>query len=121
MTLYSIFERETPALAAPAAVPEKFSWLAALLPPLFGLLHGLWVETLVFGLAVALLVLASLWLGPAAGLGLYLLLALLIGFEASAIRRAALLRRGWAYRAEFFAPDGDLAQTQWLASRGAAH
>lgn len=120
MTLFSIFERGLPAPDAPAAVPDRFSFLAALLPPVFALAHGLWLELLGYVAAVALIALASLWLGAAAGCWLYLLFAALLGFEAAAIRRAALRRRGWAWRTDLFAADGDLARVAWLERAGAA-
>lgn len=120
VTLYSIFERDNATPEAPVAVAEKFSWLAALLPLVFGLVYGLWIELIAFVVAVAIIAMLSLWLGPAAGLLLYLLLALLIGFEAPALRRGALRRRGWSYRTELFAAAADLAQVEWLRVRGAA-
>lgn len=120
MTLYSIFDRDTQAPEAPAAIPERFSWLAALLPPAFALVHGLWLELLAFIAAVALLAVAALWLGGAAGFWLYVLFAVLLGFEAPSLRRAALKRKGWTYRTEIVAPAGDLAQVAWLQRTGAA-
>jgi hypothetical protein len=120
VTLYSIFDHADAAPEAPAVVPEKFSWLAALLPPVFGLVHGLWLELVALVVAVALIVVASLWLGAATGFWFYALLAVLIGFEAPALRRGALRRKGWVYRTELVAAAEDLAQVQWLTLRGAA-
>lgn len=118
MTLYSIFERDNGTPEAPVAVAEKFSWLAALLPPVFGLVHGLWLELIAFVVTVAAIAVLSLWLGLAAAFLLYVLLALLIGFEAPALRRGALRRRGWIYRTELCAAAADLAQVEWLRVRG---
>lgn len=120
MTIYSIFDRNDAAPEAPAVVPEKFSWLAALLPPVFGLVHGLWLELVAFVVAVALIVVSSFWLGAETGVWFYVLLAFLIGFEAPALRRGALRRKGWIYRTELVAAAEDLAQVQWLKLRGAA-
>lgn len=120
MTIYSIFDRNDAAPEAPAVVPEKFSWLAALLPPVFGLVHGLWLELVAFVVAVALIVVSSFWLGTNTGFWFYVLLSLLIGFEAPALRRGALRRKGWIYRTELVAAAADLAQVQWLKLRGAA-
>ena len=39
MTLYSVFDRRLD--EAPATVPDRFSWFAALLPPIWALAHGL--------------------------------------------------------------------------------
>lgn len=118
MTLYSIFERDNGPPAAPVAVAEQFSWLAALLPPVFGLVHGLWLELIAYVVAMAMIAGLSRWLGLEAGLLLYVLLALLIGFEAPALRRGALRRRGWIYRTELFAAAADLAGIEWLKLRG---
>jgi hypothetical protein len=120
VTLYSIFDRDHGAPEAPVAVPERFSWLAALLPPAFGLAHGLWLELIAFVVAVGMIAVASLWLGAGAGFWLYVLFAVLIGLEAPTLRRGALRRKGWTYRTERFAAGEDLAQVDWLRSRGVA-
>lgn len=120
MTLYSIFDRDTQAPEAPAAIPERFSWLAVLLPPAFAVVHGLWLELIGFVVAVALLVAGSFWLGAEAGFWLYVLFAVWIGFEAPSLRRAALKRKGWTHRTELVAAAEDLAQVEWLKRPGAA-
>ena len=119
MTVYSIFDRENSEAEAPVAVPEKFSWLAALLPPVYALLHGLWLELVAWVVVVALITLLSVWLGGEAGFWLYVLMAVFIGLEASSLRRGALRRRGWIYRTELVAAAADLAQVEALRSRGA--
>ena len=97
MTVYSIFEKpqgkvakdRAARFAAPVAVPEKFSWLAAFLPPVFALLNGLWL-VLVFWIALVLgLAYVSRVIGDDAATALYLLVAVFIGFEAPAFRRDA--------------------------------
>ncbi len=117
MTLYSIFER--PDELAPAVVPERFSWFAALLPPVYGLAHGLWLGLVLYVTALLALVMASQWIGEDAGFWLYVLLAVLVGFEAPAFRRRALKARGWSYRADLIAAAPDLAQRDWLSRRSA--
>lgn len=112
MTLYSVFERSNE--IAPAVVPEKFSWLAALLPPVYALVHGLWLGLVLYVVAVVALGVAGLWIGFEAGFWLYVLLALLIGFEAPAFRRRKLVARGWTWRADVVAGAEDLAQRDWL-------
>lgn len=114
MTVYSVFER--PDELAPAVIPEKFSWFAALLPPVHALVHGLWLGLIVYVAAVIALGFASVWLGEAA-FWLYALLAMLIGFEAPALRRAKLQARGWTWRADVVAAAEDLAQRDWIATR----
>src|SRR5687768_463741 len=106
MTTYSIFARR--ADEAPASVPEKFSWAAALVPPLYAIVHGLWIEFVVWGLALAVLVAAAPFIGAAAAFCLYVLLAILVGLEAGAIRRAHLGRDGWRHVAEIVASAGDV-------------
>ena len=118
MTLYSIFDHDAP--EAPAAIPDRFAWLAALLPPAFAVVHGLWLELVGFVIAVGLIVVASFWLGAEAGFWLYVLFAVWTGFEAPALRRGALRRRGWTYRTEVVAAGEDLAQVDWLRRAGAA-
>jgi hypothetical protein len=111
MTIYSVFD--TPdardEIAVPAVVPERFSWFAALLPPLFGLVHGLWLGLLFYVAFVVLLAFAGRWIGGAATFWLYVLFAIYIGFEAPALRRAKLARKGWFYRTEVIAAGEDLA------------
>lgn len=115
MTLYSVFERADE--IAPVVVPEKFSWAAAILPPVYALYHGLWLGLFLYILAVAAIVVASLWIGGEAGFWLYVLLAVLGGFEAAGFRRGKLKRKGWTYRSDVVAAAPDLAQRDWLASR----
>ena len=117
MTLYSIFER--PDELAPAVVPERFSWFAALLPPVYGLVHGLWLGLVLYVAALVVLVFASAWIGDDAMFWLYVLLAALIGLEAPAFRRRALKARGWSYRTDLVAAAPDLAQRDWLSRRSA--
>lgn len=115
MTLYAIFERADD--PAPAVVPERFSWFAALLPPVYALAHGLWLGLVLYGAAVVALVAASAWIGEDAGFWLYVLLAVLVGLEAPALRRRALRARGWTYRTDMIAAAPDLAQREWLSRR----
>ena len=120
MTLYSIFERQDPepaGAAAPAAVAEKFSWLAGLLPPVFMLLNGLWLALLGYLLAVVALYFAAGWVGAGSAVLLYLLLAVFLGFEGHNFRRGALRRRGFVHRAELVASAADRAQLVWLQRR----
>ncbi len=116
MTLYSVFDRRRD--EAPAVVPDRFSWFAMLLPPVFGIANGLWLETVGYVVAVVLIVLSGSAIGAEAGLWFYVLLALAIGWEAPALRRRALRRRGWVYRAELIAPAADVAEVEWVRRRG---
>ncbi|WP_137150470.1 DUF2628 domain-containing protein [Devosia sp. FKR38] len=115
MTLYAIFDPKPGRPDLPVAVPERFSWLAALLPPLFLIAHGLWLELVAFVLKlVALLVLAD-YIGGDAAFGLYLLVALWLGFAAPGLRRHALVWRGWTHRGTRIALSAEMAQLEALA------
>ena len=115
MTTYAIFTRR--ADEAPASVPEAFSWAAALVPPLYAMAHGLWLEFVGWGVALAAIVGLAQLIGGEAAFWLYVLLAVFIGLEAAAFRRGALLRDGWHYVAEIVAPAADVAEVEWIKRR----
>jgi hypothetical protein len=118
MTLYSIYERPDPESGfdrIPEAVPEKFSWFAAFLPPLYALAHGMWLTLLFWIALVGGLVYAAPSIGESAAIGIYVLVALFIGFEAPALRREQLSFRGYLYRGEIIAAGEDLAQHEYLS------
>jgi uncharacterized protein DUF2628 len=122
MTVYSILEKpqekaakKRVRFAPPVAVADRFSWLAALLPPVFALAHGLWL-LLLFWIALAFgLGYISLVIGDGAAVAIYTLVALFLGFEAPAFRRDALLARGYLWRGDVVAPGADLAERDFLA------
>ena len=114
MSFYAIFDPQPGKPALPVAVADRFSWLACLLPPVFALRHGLWLELLGFGLLVVALNFAGLWLGSGASFWLYVILAISLGFAAPALRRGKLRRQGWAYRSHVFATHAELAQLEAL-------
>jgi len=91
------------------AVPDRFSFLAALLPPVYAVLHGLWLMLGLWVLGVALVAGAGFVLGEDAGFWLYVLGAVLAGFEAPTLRRLKLRRRGFSYRGELLARNEDEA------------
>ncbi|MDB5586871.1 MAG: hypothetical protein JWP26_1841 [Devosia sp.] len=117
MTLFAIFEPKLGITSTPAAIPEKFSWLAFLLPPVFALVHGLWLPLIAYIVAVIALGLAAAILGGAAAFWLYVLFALWIGFAAPGLRRQALSHRGWSHRGDRVATAPDLATLSWLESK----
>jgi hypothetical protein len=118
VTLYAVFERADE--IAPVAVAERFSWFAALLPPVYALVHGLWLGLILYIAALFVLVFGAAFIGGEAAGWLYVLFALLIGFEASAFRRRALRHRGWHEAGEIVAGAPDLALVSFLQSRSAA-
>ncbi len=111
MTLYSVYARNA---VAPQAVADRFSWLAALLPPVFALAHGLWLALLGWVVVVVGLAVLGQWIGKDAATALYFLAAVLFGFEAQRLRGTNLMRRGWSYRTDVFAADPDLAAVDYL-------
>lgn len=83
--------------AALAFIRDGFSFVAALLAPVWMLFSGVWIGTLVYVAALALL--ATLFSVAGWDLRWYVALILaahlLVGFEAASLRRWALERRGW--------------------------
>jgi hypothetical protein len=120
MTLYSIFEKEDLKQASalgPVAVPERFSWFAAILPPIYALRHGL-ILALLFWIALVVgLGFAERAIGSEAVFWLYILVALFFGFEASALRRDSLTARGWIWQGDIIANGEDLAERDYLSLR----
>jgi hypothetical protein len=79
-----------------AFVRDGFSWPAFLFGPLWMLRHRLWLALLVYVVLLAGLGAILRAIGAAdAVLAIGLLLALLLGFEASSLRRYGLARRRW--------------------------
>ncbi|PSJ62157.1 DUF2628 domain-containing protein [Pseudaminobacter soli (ex Li et al. 2025)] len=77
-------------------VRDGFSLLAFLVPPLWLLWHRLWIEAaLTFAIALALTALAEVAGFGVTGSLLSFLVSLYVGLEGSALRLAALRRRGW--------------------------
>jgi hypothetical protein len=116
MTLYSVFDRRLD--EAPAVVPDRFSWFAALLPPVWAMAHGLWLALVGYVVGLALIVLAATYAGAEASFWLYVLFAIFIGFEAPNLRRRALRGRNFVHRGELVAAADDLAQVEWMRRRG---
>jgi hypothetical protein len=114
VTLYAIFDPKPGKPDLPAAVPETFSWLAAILPPVFLLRHGLWLELIAWMLKVVALVMLSRVIGDGAAFLLYVLSAIWLGLAAPGLRRHALQWRGWTLRGARIAPSADLAQLEAL-------
>jgi hypothetical protein len=78
-------------------VKDGFTWLAALVPALWFLVKGLWLELILFLSGAALLswgIESSDAASPISGM-LLLIAQIVIGFEAGSIQGAALERRGW--------------------------
>jgi len=122
MTVYTVHEpplRRGESDADPARfafVRDGFYWAAFFFSVLWMLWHRLWLVLIgyllvVGAVAAALTVLgASAWAGPAVGL----LLAILLGIEASTLRRWTLTRRGWSQLGVVVADDRELAERRFF-------
>ncbi|GJD93042.1 DUF2628 domain-containing protein [Methylobacterium iners] len=107
-------------------VPDGFSWRAFAFGPLWFLYHRLWIAALgVLALLLAAAVLGRfLGLNPLAGTAISLLLQVLIGLEASSLRRWTYARRGRPARDAVVAASPIEAErkalTRWLDPANAA-
>ncbi|MBU1306797.1 MAG: DUF2628 domain-containing protein [Alphaproteobacteria bacterium] len=115
MTLYAIYDPKPGRPDLPVAVPESFSWLAALLPPVFLIAHGLWLELVAFIFKLVALAVLADYIGGDAAFALYLLAAVWLGLAAPGLRRHALGWRGWAHRGTRIALSAEMAQLEALA------
>ena len=80
-------------------VKDRFSWLAAILPAVWFLVKGLWVELALFIAGAAMLTWGLETSGAAAELSgmMLLIVQIVIGFEAGLIQATSLERRGWRH------------------------
>ncbi|MHA6299524.1 DUF2628 domain-containing protein [Devosia sp. CAU 1758] len=117
MTLYAILMPKPGRAPLPEAVAEKFSWFAALLPPVHGLIHRLWDQLVLFIVALAAIIVAQPYLGADAAIWLYILLAIACGLAAPGAHRRALRRRGYRPAGHRYAADADLARIAVLESK----
>lgn len=106
MTLYSVYARPA---QVPQVIADRFSWFAALLPPVYAIVHGTWLLLAGWVVGALLVAVIGLTLGTEAGFWTYVVFAIFIGFEATTFRRTRLGRRGWAYGGDIVAADEDLA------------
>lgn len=117
MTLFALYRSVDDPTALPYAVSERFSWFAALLPPVHALVHGLWGQLVLVLLGVVAIALSARFVGGDAAFWLYVLLAIACGFAAPAARRRAFKRQGWVAAGHRYAPDADLARLADLERR----
>ncbi|WP_062015235.1 DUF2628 domain-containing protein [Aureimonas sp. AU4] len=107
-TRWRVFEREAAREPSETArfVPERFSWAALVLPPLWLARHRLcWWAAGALVLEIAFPALGALSAAPGIGGLLSLLLGLLVALEGPGLRARRLERRGWRERAAFEARD----------------
>jgi hypothetical protein len=119
---YVIFEPPgAPQRERAVFVRDGFHWLAFLLSVFWLLWYRLWIEAgLVFAAMVGLSALGDVEGLQAAAVAVSFLLAFGLGFEAPALRMAALRRRGWREWGAVEANSGDEAAIRYLADAGAS-
>jgi hypothetical protein len=130
MRVYTVHEpprRDDELLAHTARfrfVRDGFHFWAFLLAPLWMLRHRLWLEFIVYALLIGGITFGLRRLGVAesAGLWVALLLAILIGIEASSLRRWKLARRGFENLGVVVAKDLEDAERRffdgWITDAG---
>ena len=95
-------------------IRHRFSWGAALLPPVWAIFHGLWLEAFGWVAGAALIMALAFFAGADAGFWLYLLFAAWFGWSAADLRIAALKRGGYREAAMLVAEDEMLAERDFL-------
>jgi Protein of unknown function (DUF2628) len=97
-------------------VRDGFHFWAFLLGPLWMLRHRMWLVLIAHLIVIGGLAFALTRLGapPGAGLVVGVLIALLIGLEASTLRRWTLARRGWHGLGVVVADDVELAERRFF-------
>jgi hypothetical protein len=132
MTTYMVFEppadRGDPAARAERIVfvPDRFSWGAFLLAPLWMLWRRLWLIFLAYLMLMAAVTVGLRFagVGPGARFLVMALIALLVGFEAANLRRWLLLRDGWRERGPIIGHDLAAAERRffdaYVAAEGSA-
>ena len=117
---------ETIGLDRAVLVPDGFSWPAFAFTVLWFLFHRLWIAALIVLVGLIALAGAGIVLGLPSGAGLIavLLASLLIGFEASSLRRWTLARHGWPARDAVIAASREEAEARalnrWIDANPAA-
>src|SRR5499427_6094945 len=98
-------------------VRDGFYFWAFVLAPLWLLLHRLWLAFVIYLVGYGLLGigLAELRSSSNAHLIVGLLIALLIGFEASSIWRWTLVRRGWTTLGFVVGEDAEIAEQRFFS------
>lgn len=103
MVVYTVHESPKP-LSDPLEraarlvfINDRFHWLAAIFPAIWLLVKGMWWELVAYLVLISALigVLDVLGATPAAVSIIVVIVQIVFGFEAGALYRASLTRRGW--------------------------
>ena len=124
MAVYTVHQPPRRAASAPPEpervvfVRDGFSFWAFLFGPLWMLRHRMWLVLIMYAAMVVLLGVAQQELRASTGaaVGIAVLLALLVGFEAATLRRFTLGRRGWTSAGLVVGDDLDLAERRFFDS-----
>jgi hypothetical protein len=102
---------------------ERFSLAAFVFGPLWMIWRRLWLALIIYLVATSLIEwgLQSLGTPIGARTTVYVLLQLLIAFEAANLWRWTLLRRGWSDRGIVFGDDLELAERRFFAANPPRH
>jgi len=100
---------------------EKFSLPAFLFGPLWMLWRRMWLALIVYVVVIGLAeyVLRLIGIGWPTRLTVYVLIQLLVGIEASGLRRWSLVRRGWRDRGVVVADELELAERRFFEAESA--
>ena len=103
-------------------VPDRFSWGAFLLAPLWMLWRRLWLVFVAYLMLIAAVTVGLRFAGvpPGARFLVGVLISLLVGFEAANLRRWALLRGGWRERGPIIGHDLAAAERRFFEAYVAA-
>lgn len=127
MAVFSVLEpppRAKESAAAPdrfVFVRDRFNWAAFIFGALWMIWHRLWLVLLGYVAVIAALegIFRLIGASSSVRLAVELLLALLVGLEASSLRRWTLVRRGWHEHDIVVADDRESAErrffTNWSA------
>lgn len=98
-------------------VRDGFYFWAFLLGPIWMIWHGLWLVTLGYAIFIAAVSVALFVLKIHGGayFAIAFLIALLVGFEASTLRRWTLRRNGWREAAAVVGDDQETAERRFFS------
>jgi hypothetical protein len=122
MAVYRIYENDTRASGDDVVfVRDGFTWSATIFGPLWLIRHGLWLWLIAYAALIALIIGGLRWAGASDGIAfvVLLLVAILIGLEASTLRHAGLRLRGYREAGVIVADDFDAAERRYFDRREA--
>lgn len=125
MSIFQVMQRPGGAIdplidSGAVFIEDRFSWFATLLPPLWAVAYGLWLELFIWIAAMVALSGVAYLFGDELSFWLYVLVSLFIGYEAGAIRAKAYARKGFTPAGDIVAGGQDLAEMEWLKQRTVA-